>query len=166
VVGLQRVERGDIVEIVHMAEIIWRQHFPGIISDEQIDYMLAKFYSLEAVSEELEGGRVEYCFIFHDEERVGFCAFGLSEQEAVMKLYKLYVLPRFQRHGFGSEALHCIEERCRKQGCSMMTLAVNKRNSAAINAYRRKGFAIQESVAVDIGEGFVMDDYIMEKRLV
>lgn len=149
-----------------MAESIWRQHFPGIISDEQIDYMLAKYYSVEAMSAELEGGQVEYYFIAHDEDRVGFCAFGLAEHPKMLKIHKFYVLPRFQRHGFGSGALHCIEGECGKYGCSMMTLAVNRHNSAAINAYRRKGFIIQESAAVDIGEGFVMDDYIMEKRLV
>ena len=149
-----------------MAETVWRQHFPGIISNEQIDYMLARLYSLEAMSREFEKGQREYRFILNGKERVGFCDFGLAEHATVMKIYKLYVLPRFQRHGFGSEALHFIEEECSKSSCSKITLAVNKRNDAAINAYRRKGFIIQESVAVDIGQGFVMDDYIMEKRLV
>ena len=184
-VKLQRVEKTGLSEIVHMAETVWRQHFPGIISDEQIEYMLAKFYSLEAVSEELEGGGIEYCFIVHDGERVGFCAFGVSKDHGskdheskdhgsrdhvskdhgVMKLHKLYVLPRFQRQGLGSQAMHCNEKRCREQGCSTIILAVNKRNGGAIRAYVSGGFTIDQSVTVDIGGGFFMDDYIMKKRL-
>lgn len=164
-VGLKHVERDDLPEIVHMAESIWRQHFPGIISDEQIDYMLEKLYSLEAMTREFEKGHTEYRFILHGEERVGFCAFGFAEHPTVMKIHKLYVLPRFQRHGFGSGALHCLEGECSKSGCSMMTLAVNRQNRSAIHAYSSRGFVIEESVTVNIGGGFFMDDYIMKKKL-
>lgn len=164
-VTLRHVEREDITEIVQMADKIWRQHFPGIISDEQIDYMLAKMYSPGVISQELESGRTEYCFILNDNRHVGFCAFGPSAQKAEMKLHKLYVLPQYQRNGFGNSALNGIEQLCRKQGFDTLTLSVNKHNSSAIHAYRSRGFSIEEAVAVDIGGGFVMDDYIMKKRL-
>jgi ribosomal protein S18 acetylase RimI-like enzyme len=148
-----------------MAEIVWRQHFPGIISEKQIDYMLARLYSLEVMSAELESGQVDYRFILHDGNRVGFCAFGSAEHPEEMKVHKLYILPHYQRHGYGSWALRCIEELCMECGVTNMTLAVNKRNSSAIHAYERRGFIIEESVTVDIGGGFIMDDYIMRKKL-
>ena len=164
-VTLQHVEREDITEIVQMAEKIWREHFPGIISDEQIDYMLVKLYSPGVISQELESGQAEYYFILDEERHVGFCSFGPSAKEAEMKLHKLYVLPQYQRNGFGNSALNCLEQLCRKQGFDILTLAVNKNNSSAIHAYHSRGFFIEEAVAVDIGEGFIMDDYIMKKRL-
>ena len=101
-VGLLKAAKDDLPDVVRMAERIWRHHFPGIISEEQIDYMLQKFYSLEVMTEEIERGRVKYCFILHDGDRVGFCAFGPAERPEEMRIHKLYVLPQFQRHGFGS----------------------------------------------------------------
>jgi ribosomal protein S18 acetylase RimI-like enzyme len=163
-VELHPVARGEIAEIVHMAESVWRHHFPGIISDEQIDYMLSRLYSLKAITREYMHDEVSYRFIVNRNRRVGFCAFG-TEHGGVMKLHKLYVLPQFQRRGFGKEALSRIEEQCRKQNCSTAVLAVNKNNRGAIKAYESDGFKIREAVTVDIGGGFVMDDYIMEKRL-
>jgi ribosomal protein S18 acetylase RimI-like enzyme len=50
-------------------------------------------------------------------------------------------------------------------GCTTLILAVNKRNEKAIAAYRKQGFAVRDSVCVDIGNGFVMDDFIMAKPL-
>jgi ribosomal protein S18 acetylase RimI-like enzyme len=164
-VTLQHVEREDITEIVQMADKVWRQHFPGIISDEQIDYMLAKMYSPGVISQELESGQAEYYFILNEGRHVGFCSFGPSAQEAEMKLHKLYVLPQYQRNGFGNSTLNCIEQLCRKRKFDTLTLAVNKHNSSAIHAYRSRDFSIEEAVAVDIGGGFIMDDYIMKKRL-
>jgi len=35
----------------------------------------------------------------------------------------------------------------------------------AIRAYERYGLAIREAVVVDIGNGFVMDDYVMALNL-
>jgi GNAT superfamily N-acetyltransferase len=115
---------------------------------------------------EIEGEKVDYRFILCKEDKVGFCSFGPAKYPKEMKIHKLYVLPRFQRHGYGSGALHCIERLCREYGIITMTLAVNKHNSSAIHAYKRRGFVVRESVTADIGEGFIMDDYIMEKKLV
>ena len=162
---LQHVEREDITEIVRMAEEVWREHFPGIISEEQIDYMLSKMYSPGVISQELESGLADYCFILNENRHVGFCSFGPSVTETEMKLHKLYVLPQYQRNGFGNSALNCIEQLCRKRGFDTLTLAVNKQNSSAVHAYHSRGFSIEKAVAIDIGGGFIMDDYIMKKRL-
>ena len=109
---------------------------------------------------------MDYRFILCREDKVGFCSFGSTEHPKEMKIHKLYILPLCQQHGFGSGALQCIEKLCREYGATTMTLAVNKHNSSAIHAYKRRGFVIQESVTVDIGGGFIMDDYIMRKKLV
>ncbi len=42
---------------------------------------------------------------------------------------------------------------------------VNKYNDRSINAYKRMGFAVVEEAVVDIGGGFIMDDYKMVKDL-
>jgi len=58
-----------------------------------------------------------------------------------------------------------VAERARQQGFPKLILAVNKRNENAIASYRKHGFQVRESVVVDIGGGYVMDDFVMEKLL-
>jgi RimJ/RimL family protein N-acetyltransferase len=50
-------------------------------------------------------------------------------------------------------------------GCTKLVLAVNKRNEATIAAYRKHGFHVSAAVVKEIGCGFVMDDYLMERAL-
>ena len=82
-----------------------------------------------------------------------------------MKLHKLYLHPNWQRRGLGSHLLKHVEQIARASGFSTLLLSVNKANSQAIAAYQKNGFTIREAVTNDIGNGFVMDDYIMAKQL-
>jgi ribosomal protein S18 acetylase RimI-like enzyme len=162
-VELATLQRGDLPDVVSMMNKIWWRHFPGIISDEQIDYMLSRFYSLEALSEDFERADVEYRFIQCVHGRVGFCSFGPGKAGHYLSLHKLYVLPQFQRRGYGSAALGQLERIGRTRGVRGIVLAVNRNNRGAIRAYREQGFVVRDSVKKDIGGGFFMDDYMMEK---
>ncbi|HYH41412.1 MAG TPA: GNAT family N-acetyltransferase, partial [Burkholderiales bacterium] len=84
-------------------------------------------------------------------------------QPEELKLDKLYVQPQRQRRGYGAALIEHTCERASRLGCEKVVLAVNKRNAAAIAAYTKHGFGIRESVVKDIGGGFVMDDYVMER---
>jgi diamine N-acetyltransferase len=154
----------DLPAIATLAGVIWRAHYPGIISSEQIEYMLAKMYSLEAMREEIGPRSIRYERLFAGEEFVGFASHGPTERAKVFKLHKLYLHPAWHGRGLGSLLLgHCEGEVC-KIGAERLMLTVNKRNAKAIAAYQRNGFAITESVVTDIGSGFVMDDYVMVKE--
>jgi len=147
-----------VEEIARLAGIVWRAHYPGIISHEQIEYMLAKMYDLEVLRQELANG-VAYLRALEGEQLLGFAAYGPAGKE--IKLYKLYVHPEHQGRGFGRSLMDRVEQ---ASGGQTLVLTVNKRNEKAIRAYQKHGFVIRESVVVDIGGGFVMDDYVMEKR--
>jgi ribosomal protein S18 acetylase RimI-like enzyme len=67
--------------------------------------------------------------------------------------------------GFGSLLLRHCEREARKRGMRRLVLTVNKQNSKAIKAYQRNGMRIADSVVTDIGGGYVMDDFVMEKEL-
>jgi ribosomal protein S18 acetylase RimI-like enzyme len=58
-----------------------------------------------------------------------------------------------------------VEQRARSRGAERLVLQVNKQNAAAIAFYQRQSFTIREAAVFDIGNGFVMDDYVMEKPL-
>ena len=146
-------------EIARLAAIVWRADYPGILSSEQIEYMLQKMYDPRVVRREMAEG-IRYIRLVDDVELLGFASYGPSGDE--VKLHKLYVHPDHQRRGFGSALLRHVESA--SHGRTLM-LTVNKRNEKAIGAYRKNGFAVRDSIVVDIGAGFVMDDYVMAKAV-
>lgn len=152
--------------LAELAGVIWRLHYPGIISYAQIEYMLGKMYSLDTLREELRNRGVQFVRLLVDGRFVGFAAHGPTAVPGVMKLHKCYLLPEMHGRGFGSRLLqHCERAAC-GLGARRLILAVNKRNTKAIAAYQRNGFTVAEAVITDFGSGFVMDDYIMAKDLV
>jgi ribosomal protein S18 acetylase RimI-like enzyme len=162
--AIERVHTAHLAEIAALAGVIWRAHYPGIISPEQISYMLTRMYDVEVMRRELEQGIVWFRALTDGELR-GFASVGPAETGAEWKLHKLYVHPDHQRHGLGSALLKHCATTARTHGAAALILNVNKRNTVALAAYRQRGFVIRESIVADIGGGYVMDDYVMVKAL-
>jgi ribosomal protein S18 acetylase RimI-like enzyme len=154
----------DLAKIAALAAEIWRSHYAGIISNEQIDYMLARMYDVEVMRRELASG-IAYDQLLMDGALRGFSSYGPTSNASELKLHKLYIHSNFRRQGLGASLLKRVEESAHGRRSSTLILAVNKKNSTAIAAYRKHGFTIRESIATDIGGGFVMDDYVMAKLL-
>jgi ribosomal protein S18 acetylase RimI-like enzyme len=161
---IQPASEQHLPALAALAGEIWRQHYPGIISPGQIEYMLGKMYALETLQNELRCG-VSFYRLLVDERFVGFAALGPQPEAGVIKLHKCYLLPEFHGCGLGSQLLRHCENEARKLGARKMILAVNKNNHKAIAAYRRNGFEVDRPVSTDFGAGYVMDDYIMAKKL-
>ena len=151
--------------ISQLAGVIWRACYPGIITMEQIEYMLARMYSLETLREEVCLQGIRYDRLLAGDELIGFAAYGPTELPEASKLHKLYLHPSRHGRGLGSLLLEHCEQEVRKLGSRRLVLNVNKRNGKAVATYRRNGFEIVESVVADIGGGFVMDDFVMGKDL-
>jgi len=153
-----------LAEISALAAVIWRTHYPGIITPAQIDYMLARMYDVEVMRREMESGVAWFRVLVDDQPR-GFASIGPTDVATEFKLHKLYVHLDWQHHGLGSALLkECSTFACAR-GATILLLNVNKRNEQAIAVYRKRGFAIRDSIVADIGGGFVMDDYVMAKSL-
>lgn len=159
------VTEAHLPALAELAGVIWRQHYPGIISPAQIDYMLSKMYSLETLRSELHEQGIQFVRLLVDGRFVGFASYGPQPEPGVMKLHKCYLLPEMHGHGYGSSLLKHCEGEVRQRGARRLMLAVNKQNTKAIAAYQRNGFTVAESVITDFGNGFVMDDYLMAKDL-
>lgn len=157
--------QGDIPLVQRLARVIWHRHYPGIISVEQIDYMLANGYSDDALRSFIGRPDRGLAIAWARDEAVGFAAWYRTDTAFVAKLDKLYVLPEWQHRGVGRRLIGHVEREARQGGARELVLNVNKRNVSSIAAYRRCGFATREAVVVDIGHGFVMDDYVMAKPL-
>ena len=156
----------DLPEIARLAGVIWRAHYPGIISTAQIEYMLAKMYALATMKEEIHERGIRYELLLVGGELAGFASYGPTRQRGVFKLHKLYLDPARHGSGLGRMLLQHCEGEARNLGATRLMLTVNKKNAKAIIAYQRNGFATVDSVVTDIGGGFVMDDYVMVKKLV
>jgi diamine N-acetyltransferase len=154
----------DLPAIGELARLIWHECYPGIITREQIDYMFAQMYSLATLRAELQNG-IRYHRLLIEGELCGFASFDPTEDSDTIKLQKLYLHPVLHGRGFGTSLLKHCENEARKLGARKLILNVNKRNAEAIAMYQRNGFSITDSVVLDIGSGFAMDDYIMSKRL-
>jgi GNAT superfamily N-acetyltransferase len=150
--------------ISKLAGLIWREYYPSIITPEQIEYMLAAMYSLEKLRTELRDG-IRYERLLVGGELAGFASFGETEGAGEFKLHKLYLNPAKHGRGLGSLLLAHCEQEAQKLGARRLILNVNKRNAKAIAVYQKNGFRITDSVVLDIGNGFVMDDYVMAKPL-
>ena len=156
---------GDVERISALAAEIWWHHYPGIISDAQIEYMLAQRYAPRVLRTELRRDDLWWDKLVADGEIVGFASYFLIDRPGGMKLDKLYVHPDHQRKGYGGMLIEQACARAREHRCSTLTLAVNKNNRHAIAAYLKHGFRVREAAIKEIGGGFVMDDYIMERDL-
>ena len=162
-VQIVRATEEHLPALAELAGAIWRQHYPGIISSAQIEYMLAKMYSLATLQEEIRSKGIRFERLLVNARFVGFASYGPTAEVGVMKLHKCYLLPEMHGHGYGSLLLQHCEREGRKLGAKRFILAVNKHNTKAVTAYRRNGFTVTESVITDFGASFVMDDYIMAK---
>jgi diamine N-acetyltransferase len=161
---LRAAERADIPAIAALAGVVWRAHYPGIISPEQIEYMLARGYAFDALATFLDGAGRGIELAEQDGALAGFAAwFETPERE--VKLDKLYVHPARQRHGIGAALIARVVEHARALGGRHVILNVNKQNDRALAAYRKHHFGIREEVVIDIGHGFVMDDYVMQRTV-
>jgi len=151
----------QIVELSRLAHEIWNQHFVPIIGQEQVNYMLARFQSRSALTRQLEREGYRYYFLQYEGANVGYV--GLKIEDGALFLSKLYVRELFRGKKIAKKAVNFLVSLAEQNGCSKIWLTVNRHNDNTIAAYEKMGFQTVREQASDIGEGFIMDDYIMEK---
>jgi ribosomal protein S18 acetylase RimI-like enzyme len=159
----RRVTSGkDVAEVARLAREIWNEHYPGIIGQNQVDYMVAKFQSADAIGEQIAAG-CEYYLIVYNGAAAGYLAVVPEPESSTLLLSKIYVRKQSRGLGIGKAALSFAEAACRKQRLRAIRLAVNKHNVRAITWYEHMGFMNSGPAVRDIGGGFLMDDFLMEK---
>lgn len=149
----------DLHKIAELAEIIWHQHFTPIIGKEQVIYMVDKFQSFPALKEQLTSG-YEYYRIFDQDDFCGYC--GIHPENGKLFLSKLYLKKEARGRHLASQTFNFLKQLCRERGLSAIWLTCNKHNDNTLAVYRHLGFKTVDTQVADIGNGFVMDDYIME----
>ncbi len=136
--------------------------FTALLSDEQIAYMLDMFLSIEVLEKQFDG-EYEYCYCLVDGKKAGFI--GLEYEKDALFLSKLYLAKEYRGRGLASKMFASIDKQAIDNGYSKIYLTCNKYNRHSMDVYAKKGFEIVESVVTDNGSGFVMDDYVLEKKI-
>lgn len=145
-----------------LAHTIWREHYLPIIGNAQVEYMLGKFQSEKVMLEQVDEG-YEYYLVWLGNEAVGYLSF--KQEEESLFLSKIYLLAGQRGKGLGREMMNFVEGQGRDRNISSIRLTVNKFNKATIESYLKMGFERIRDIVIDIGNGFVMDDYEMVKKL-
>ena len=147
-----------------LAKIIWPVAYGKIISLEQIDYMMDMMYSIDSLENQLQDNRI-FLLAEEDNRFVGFASYELNcDTSNTTKIHKLYVLPETQGKGVGRQLIAFISDIALANQNPTVILTVNKYNKAK-DFYLKNGFEITNEAVFDIGNDYVMDDYIMEKKL-
>ena len=162
---LTPLARTDFEDLAAVARQIWLAHYSTIITTAQIEYMLGGRFTAANLERYLDAPDRWMHVLRRDGRAIGYCSYARTDRARELKLEQLYLLPALHGQGLGRSMMERVEAHARQLGCDLVMLQVNKQNAVAIDVYRRSGFTVREEVVVDIGNGFVMDDFIMEKRL-
>ncbi|ADQ16844.1 GNAT family N-acetyltransferase [Leadbetterella byssophila] len=148
----------DIPFLQDLARRAWEVTYSPILERDQLNYMLGLFYSHEVLAQQITSGEQIYLI---DDEGKGFISYQMNYPEVQKcKIHKLYLDPDQKGKGLGTAMIQEVVSRCQKEGMRELLLNVNKYNSAKV-FYEKVGFVVKDEVVIDIGRGYIMDDYVM-----
>jgi ribosomal protein S18 acetylase RimI-like enzyme len=162
---LAPLQPADFESIAALARRIWLEHYISIISKEQIEYMLGPRFTAQNLARYVDSRERWFDVMRLEGAIVGYCSHALLPDPGEMKLEQLYLLPELHGLGLGKRMMVHIESHTRLLGRDTLVLTVNKQNTKAASVYLRAGFEVREEAVFDIGNGYVMDDFVMAKAL-
>jgi ribosomal protein S18 acetylase RimI-like enzyme len=163
--SLRPIEERDFGAVAELARAIWLAHYVTIITTAQIEYMLQGRFTAENLRRYLHSSERWMDVLECDAALAGYTSYALTSDPAEVKLEQLYLLPQLHGRGYGRQMLEHVEQAARREGARRLVLQVNKRNDQALAFYRRASFTVREEAVFDVGQGYVMDDYVMVKEL-
>lgn len=160
---IKKAGTGDIPLIRELTFRVWPQTYASILSQGQIDYMLEMMYSEASLKKQMTEDDCRFVIAYENGNPVGFASYS-EEEPQKWKLNKIYVLQNQQGKGTGKFVINYIIEEIKKQNANSLFLQVNRYNNAKV-FYEKLGFNEIDFINLDIGNGYFMNDYIMEKKL-
>ncbi len=154
-----------IYNIQVLSNVIWPATFSNILSQEQISYMMDMMYSTSSLEKQINELNHHYLLAEEDGEYLGYLSYELNYKGTpITKIHKIYILPSIQGKGVGRLFIDAVSKLALKNNNTLLSLNVNRYNKA-IDFYKRMGFDFFTSENIDIGNGFLMEDYVMNKDL-
>lgn len=162
VLHIREASENDIATIRYIATITWPDAYGSYISMAQLNYMLDMMYNDDSLLDQMNKGH-QFYIAEHNRKTIGFASVSQEENNAC-KLNKLYILPTSQKTGAGKALLFKTIDFATSVAANFLYLQVNKQNNAQ-HFYKKHGFNVREASILEIGGGYIMDDYIMELKL-
>lgn len=160
---IHRLARKELGLIHKMAHEIWPICFKDMISQKQIRYMLKWMYDLHQLEKNFDKGH-EFIVIKEEKKNIGFASYEIKKDTSCVRLHKLYVNPKKHHKGSGRRLLQHVFGVGSEHNMNTLDLFVNRTNPA-VNFYKKIGFEIIESIDLDIGGGYFMNDYRMKIKI-
>lgn len=154
------INDNDIKDTSEIAEKIWKEYYTQLLGSNQITYMLNKFQSEKAIKEQINNGTI-YKIVLFDNKIAGY--YAIKKETNKIFISKVYIDKEFRGNGIFKAIIEDITKHF--YDIKSLYLTVNKYNTDAISAYKKMNFNKVDSIESDIGSGYFMDDYIMEKVL-
>ncbi|WP_348797102.1 GNAT family N-acetyltransferase [Flavobacterium adhaerens] len=162
-ISISKAGLNDIKTIQEIANVTWPSTYGEILTKVQLDYMLDLIYSEVLLTRQIQYNEQLFCLISDFEGIIGFI--GIEHHyndELITKIHKIYLLPETQGKGYGKEVFGSIEKLALENNSKELFLNVNRFNTA-LNFYKKIGFEIIDEVDIEIGNGYLMEDYVMKK---
>lgn len=154
----------QVDEVGRLAEEIWLEHYPAIIGLGQTRYMVDTLQNPAAIAIHVARG-ARYFLLAHGGQQVGYAAVELQPAASTLFISKLYLRRELRGRGLGQRALEALSDLARVEHLSRLELTVNKNNALALRCYSRFGMTITGTRRIELGEGFAMDDYVLEMKV-
>lgn len=151
--------------LASLADKVWHEFFPGIITVEQVDYMVERFQSEKALTKQITEEGYDYFLLELNSISIGYVGIHIEEDTKKLFLSKLYLLKSYRGKGYASQTFEFLKGIATAYQLKVIYLTVNRGNGHSVDVYKNWGFVTVKEEAADIGNGFVMDDYIMEYAL-
>jgi ribosomal protein S18 acetylase RimI-like enzyme len=164
VISLREAGYRDIDTIRDLMYQVWPQTYAPIIPQEQIDYMIEWMYSRTSLEQQIKEGHHYWIAEVNNTPR-GYGSFSRTDSWHTYKIHKLYIIEDNQRIGLGTALLEKLLQIIRSNHGKFVQLQVNRENSKAFHFYQKHGFQLWKTVDFDIGNGYLMNDYILQKDL-
>jgi len=152
----------EIARLVELIQEIWPEVFIPIIGKEQVEYMLVHYQGKDVITAEIERG-VRYFFIEKNNQTIGYFAYSLEADH--LAISKIYLKKELRGQGLSSGVFAHFEEVAHNEKKEKLSLHVNRNNKRAVEVYLHRGFEIAQSIDQPLGGKFILNDYVMEKKI-
>lgn len=155
----------DFKSVKAIAEEVWPVAYGAILSKAQLDYMMEMMYSIPSLQKQVNEKHHQFIIAKEKNEPLGFASFEFNYMGTpTTKIHKIYVYSHQQGKGIGKQLIDFVTIEAKKAKQIYLSLNVN-RNNNALYFYQRQGFSIIKEENIAIGNGYFMEDYVMEKSI-
>lgn len=158
--NIRAATEADISDIQELAARTWRACYKGMISKDQIDYMLDTMYHTKVLKTQMSGSH-RYFLYQENNQLWGFISLEIQQSTNICHIHKLYVAPEQQKKQIGRQLIEWGKRLGQEHHCEEIALYVN-RNNRAIYFYQKMGLKIISPHDLDIGGGYFMNDFYMK----